>query len=150
MKKTTIKQKVVIASGYFNPIHSGHISYLEAAKKLGDKLLVIVNSDLQVKLKGSKEFLDQNERNIIVKSLKAVDFTVISSSKDKSVGFDLSHIRKMFPNDELIFAKGGDRDINNLPTSEIDSCKKGDIKMVFSVGCEKVQSSSKILSKFKK
>ena len=65
--------KLVIASGYFNPLHRGHVSYLEEAKKLGDKLFVIVNNDIQVKLKGSKEFLDANERELIVKALRVVD-----------------------------------------------------------------------------
>lgn len=149
MKKQKSAQTIVIASGYFNPIHSGHISYLEEARKLGDKLLVIINNDLQVKLKGSKKFLDQKERNIIVKSLKAVDFTIISSSKDASVSSDFRTIRKMFPNETLLFVKGGDRGKKTLPINEIKECEKAKIKMVFNVGCAKVQSSSRILSRVK-
>lgn len=139
--------KLVIASGYFNPLHRGHVSYLEEAKKLGDKLFVIVNNDIQVKLKGSKEFLDANERELIVKALRVVDYVKISFSHDKTVGPDLVDIKKQFPKDKLIFAKGGDRVLGNLPQSEIDACKNGNIEMVFNVGEEKIQSSSKILEK---
>jgi D-beta-D-heptose 7-phosphate kinase/D-beta-D-heptose 1-phosphate adenosyltransferase len=139
--------KLVIASGYFNPLHRGHVSYLEEAKKLGDKLFVIVNNDMQVKLKGSKEFLDEKERELIVKALRVVDFAQVSSSHDKSVGSDLVDIRKKFSKDKLVFAKGGDRVLGNLPQSEIDACKNGNIEMVFNVGEEKIQSSSKILEK---
>jgi D-beta-D-heptose 7-phosphate kinase/D-beta-D-heptose 1-phosphate adenosyltransferase len=141
--------KLVIASGYFNPLHSGHVSYLEEAKKLGDKLLVIINNDIQVRIKGAKEFLDEKERDMIVKALRSVDYTMISSSHDKSVGPDLVSIRKKFPKDRMIFAKGGDRVLGNLPQSEIDACNNGSIEMVFNVGCPKVQSSSKILEKIR-
>lgn len=140
--------KVIIASGHFNPLHTGHISYLEEARKLGDKLVVIVSSDLQVKWKGSKEFMDQDERLIIVKSLRAVDVALISSSHDKSVGIDLVNIKKMFPHDKLIFAKGGDRNVSNIPQSEIDACENGNIEIVNNVGCEKVQSSSNLRNKW--
>jgi cytidyltransferase-like protein len=142
--------KLVITSGYFNPIHRGHVSYLEEAKKLGDKLFVIVNNDIQVKIKGAKEFLDENERELIVKALRVVDFTRISSSHDKTVGPDLVDIRKKFPKDKLLFAKGGDRVLGNLPQSEIDACNNGNIEMVFNVGEAKVQSSSSILGKLHK
>jgi cytidyltransferase-like protein len=147
--------KIVIASGYFNPLHSGHISNLIEAKKLGDKLIVIVNNDHQVKLKGSKEFLDEKEREIIVRNLKPVDMTMISISKDKSVCADLANVRRIYPDDELIFAKGGDRneadaaDLTSPLYYDIQVCKENNIEIVFNVGCDKVQSSSKILEKYK-
>lgn len=74
--------RVVVVSGYFNPIHSGHIDYLESAKERGDYLIVIVNNDHQVSLKGSDPFMDENERLRIVKSLRCVDKAVISIDED--------------------------------------------------------------------
>jgi len=145
--------KLVITSGYFNPIHRGHVSCIEEAKKLGDKLLVIVNNDHQVELKGSKVFLNESERLYIVKCLRAVDEAMISSSIDNTVCADLINIRKKFPKDELIFAKGGDRnkkdaaDKNSPLHADMQTCKKLNIKIVFNVGEPKVQSSSSILDK---
>lgn len=137
--------KIVITSGYFNPLHSGHISYLDEAAELGDKLVVIVNNDEQVKLKGSKEFMDEFERELIVEHLKPVWFTWISKSKDGSVCEDLRLLRAIHPDDELVFAKGGDRTLDNIP--EVQTCKENNIEMVFDVGCKKVQSSSALLKK---
>jgi D-beta-D-heptose 7-phosphate kinase/D-beta-D-heptose 1-phosphate adenosyltransferase len=145
--------KLVITSGYFNPLHRGHVSCIEQAKKLGDKLIVIVNNDHQVELKGSKVYLDQNERLYIVKSLRAVDDALISSSSDKTVCVDLENLRKRFPKDELIFAKGGDRNKKDAADkksplyADTQICKKLNIKIIFNVGEEKIQSSSKILEK---
>lgn len=137
--------KIVITSGYFNPIHSGHISYLNEAKKLGDRLFVIVNNDEQVTLKGSKEFMDEKERQIIIDNLKSVDYSMISNSKNRSIAYDFYTIRNMFPNDDLYFAKGGDRSLSNLPQEEIDECKINRIKMIFDVGESKTTSSSELL-----
>ena len=68
-----MKSKAIIVSGYFNPLHKGHLELFEKAKSAGDELWVIVNSDLQRTLKGSKEFMDENERLIIVSAIKYVD-----------------------------------------------------------------------------
>ena len=127
---------IVAASGYFNPIHKGHIEYLRKAKELGDKLYVIVNSDLQVNLKGSKPFMDQYERVLIVQSIKWVDLAIISIDTDKSVCRSISLLR---PD---IFAKGGDRYCGEIP--EIDICNKLGIKIVDGLG-DKIQSSSTLL-----
>jgi cytidyltransferase-like protein len=137
--------KSIITSGYFNPLHTGHISYLNEAKKLGDRLIVIVNNDEQVKLKGSKPFMEEQDRLKIIENLKCVDIAISSKSSDKSVCEDLRNIRLFFPYDELIFAKGGDRTIDNIP--EVDTCKENDIIMTFDVGCKKVTSSSDILKR---
>jgi cytidyltransferase-like protein len=145
--------KIVITSGYFNPLHRGHVSCIEEARKLGDKLIVIVNNDYQVELKGSKVFLDESERLYIVKCLRSVDEAVISSSSDKTVCADLVNIHKKFPKDELIFAKGGDRnekdaaDVKSPLHADMQTCKKLGIKIVFNIGEPKVQSSSQILAK---
>jgi len=130
--------KKVAASGYFNPLHKGHVEYLEHAKKLGDYLVVIVNSDNQRKLKGSKEFMDQEERMFIVSSLKCVDEVFLSIDEDLTVCKSLKYLS---PN---IFAKGGDRFSTEIPESKI--CEENNITMVDGLG-EKIQSSSWLLTK---
>jgi len=127
---------LVVASGYFNPIHKGHIEYLRKAKELGTKLVVIVNSDLQVTLKGSKPFMDQYERLLIIKSIRYVDAAIISIDDDKSVCKTLELLK---PD---IFAKGGDRYSNEIPESGV--CNKFNIKIVDGLG-DKIQSSSTLL-----
>ena len=79
------KPKAIIVSGYFNPIHKGHLEYFNNAKALADKLFVIVNNDLQRELKGSKEFQDENERMIIVSNIKAVDKAILSIDTHRTV-----------------------------------------------------------------
>ncbi|RLJ01875.1 MAG: hypothetical protein DRP10_02935 [Candidatus Aenigmatarchaeota archaeon] len=133
--------KTVVASGYFDPLHIGHIRYLREAKKLGDKLIVILNNDKQAKLKKGRSFMPVNEREEILKSLEFVDEVVISKDEDLSVCKTLEMLK---PD---IFAKGGDRTIDNIPEKEI--CEKLGIKMVFGVGGEKVQSSSWLIANVK-
>jgi len=79
------KQKAIIVSGYFNPIHKGHLEYFNNAKALADKLFVIVNNDHQRELKGSREFQDEDERMIIVSNIKAVDKAILSIDADRTV-----------------------------------------------------------------
>jgi len=138
------KKKVVVAvSGYFNPLHVGHIRLFEEAKKLGTKLIVIVNSDEQVKVKGSIPFMNEKERVEIVASLATVDDVILSIDKDKTVCKTLESIK---PD---IFCNGGDRVEKNVP--EVGVCKKINCKMVFNVGKGgKVQSSSWLLEKINK
>jgi len=128
--------KIVTASGYFDPIHIGHIEYLKLAKRLGDKLIVIVNNDKQTILKKGKPFMDEKERLEIVKSLKPVDEVFLSIDEDASVCKSLEAIQ---PN---IFAKGGDRNAGNIPEAEI--CKKLNIEIIDGLG-EKIQSSSELI-----
>jgi len=130
--------KVIAASGYFNPLHKGHVEYLEKAKQLGDYLIVIVNSDHQRALKGSKVFMDQEERIKIVKALRCVDEVVIAIDEDTSVCKSLESLNPR-PN---IFAKGGDRFASEIPEAEI--CNKLGIEMVDGLG-QKIQSSSWLL-----
>ena len=127
----------VCASGYFNPIHKGHIEYLEKAKALGDRLVVIVNSDIQRKIKGSVEFQNENERMIIVKALRCVDEVFLSIDEDGTVCKSLEHLK---PN---IFAKGGDRFVSEIPEMKI--CQELGIKIVDGLG-EKIQSSSSLVA----
>jgi cytidyltransferase-like protein len=105
-----MKPKVIIVSGYFNPIHKGHLELFKKSKACGDQLWVIVNSDLQRELKGSKEFMDEDERLIIVSSIRYVDKAIISIDKDKTQRSTLSFLADNHKNDfELYFANGGDQ-----------------------------------------
>ena len=112
--------KVVAISGYFDPIHVGHLEYINMAKKLGDKLVVIVNNNYQCELKKGKPFMDEKDRLTIVSNLKNVDEVFLSIDKDKTVCASLEKIK---PD---IFANGGDRKNYEIPESVI--CKKYDIK----------------------
>ena len=133
--------KIVIVSGYFNPLHPGHLDYLEASKKLGDELYVIVNNDEQVKLKGSKPYLKEEDRLRIVKAIRCVTDSVISIDKDLSVCESLKKLFNDLPHDcEVIFAEGGDRNSGEVPEAPV--CKELGIKMVDNVGGEKIYSST--------
>ena len=140
------KQTIVVASGYFDPLHSGHIRYFREAKKLGDKLIVIVNNDKQTKLKKGHPFMRQDERLEIVKAIKYVDDVFLSVDKDRTV---VKSIMKIRPD---IFAVGADYSKNMLIEKKI--CDKFGIKIVdrlarrFLIHPKFKQSSSKILSKY--
>ena len=125
--------KIVVASGYFDPLHIGHIEYLELAKKIGDKLIVIVNNDLQAKLKKGKSFMIEDDRMKIISSLKCVDETFLSIDTDQTQCKSLEKIKPDF------FVNGGDRKNDEIPESEV--CKKLDIKIVDNLG-KKIRSSS--------
>ena len=127
--------KVVAVSGYFDPIHVGHLEYLKMAKNLGDKLIVIVNSDYQAGLKKGTSFMPEDDRLEIVKSLRCVDEIFLSIDKDKSVCKSLEYLK---PD---IFANGGDRSLNEIPETAV--MKKYNIEMIDGLGM-KIRSSSKI------
>ncbi len=130
------KNKIRVAvSGYFDPIHVGHLEYLKMAKELGDSLVVIVNNNYQCKLKKGKPFMDQNDRLEIVKALRFVDEVFLSIDHDRTVCKSLEAVR---PN---IFANGGDRATSEVPETPI--CKKYNIKMVDGLG-DKIRSSSNL------
>jgi len=132
------KPFIVAVSGYFNPLHVGHLKMIEEAKRLGDLLVVIVNSDAQVKIKGSVPFMNNRDRMRIVKALKSVDKVVLSIDKDKTVCKTLAKIK---PN---IFANGGDRaSAKDIPETAV--CEQLGIKMVFNVGGKKSDSSSDLI-----
>ncbi len=124
----------VVTSGYFNPLHIGHLKLIEEASKLGGYLTVIVNNDDQVLLKSGKPFMNEKERCAIVRALKYVDEVVLSVDSDRTICKTLEMLK---PN---IFAKGGDSTIDNIPEREI--CDKFDISIVLGVGGDKIQSSS--------
>lgn len=131
--------RIVCTSGYFNPFHIGHLNLFKEAIKYGDYLVVIVNNDEQVKLKGSEPFMDEKERMEIIKSIKYVHKVILSVDKDRTINQTL---RKINP---AIFLKGGDSTPENTP--ELETCKQLGIKVVFNVGGDKVQSSSWLKNK---
>jgi len=125
--------KIVAVSGYFDPIHVGHLEYLRLSKKLGDKLVVIVNNNHQCVLKKGKPFMDEKDRVEIVRSLEMVDEVFLSIDDDKSVCKSLEKIKPH------IFANGGDRSTGEVPESTV--CKKYNIQMTDGQG-DKIRSSS--------
>ena len=130
------KNKIIVAvSGYFDPIHIGHLEYLRMAKELGDSLVVIVNNNYQCKLKKGKHFMDENDRVEIVEALRFVDEVFLSVDKDRTVCKSLEEIK---PD---IFANGGDRATSEVPETPV--CKKFNIKMVDGLG-DKIRSSSSL------
>ena len=139
------KPKVIIVSGYFNPIHKGHLEYFNNAKTLADKLFVIVNNDFQRELKGCKEFQDENERMVIVSNIKAVDKAILSVDTDRTVCATIKMIAEQFGGEfELGFANGGDQKNENCPEKSV--CDEFKIKLIDGLG-DKIQSSSWLLKK---
>jgi len=140
-----MKKKAIIVSGYFNPIHKGHLEYFNNAKDLADELFVIVNSDLQRALKDSKEFQKEDERLFIVQNIKAVDTAIISIDKDRTVCASIESIFETYGDQyQLGFANGGDQDNNSIPEAPI--CKELGIQLIDGLG-DKIQSSSWLLNK---
>lgn len=140
-------KKVIITSGFFNPLHIGHVNLLREAKKLGDFLVVIVNSDIQVKIKGKFPFMPEKERLEIIRAIEFVDEVFLSIDKDISVAKSMEAIAKKNPKAKLFFAKGGDRNSGNIPEQETMTCEKYKIEIVNGVGGGKIQSSSWLLAK---
>lgn len=134
-------EKIVCVSGYFNPLHFGHIEYFEKSKELGTKLVVIVNNDKQAFLKKGSSFMPEEERLKIIRSLKVVDMTVLSIDEDRTVCKTLECVRPH------IFANGGDQLNDLIPEKNI--CKELGIALYDNLG-KKIQSSSWLLEKAKK
>uniref|UniRef100_UPI004047AD34 adenylyltransferase/cytidyltransferase family protein n=1 Tax=Algoriphagus sp. TaxID=1872435 RepID=UPI004047AD34 len=140
-----MKQKIIIVSGYFNPIHKGHLEYFIHAKEKGDLLFVIVNSDHQRTLKGSKEFQDEHERLFIVQHIKEVDRAFLSIDQDRTVCKTLEMLHAQFGGShQLAFANGGDQNNRSIP--EVPTCQALGIELIDGLG-EKIQSSSWLLNK---
>lgn len=132
-----IRGKTIATSGYFNPLHVGHIRLFQAANKLGTYLIVIVNNDYQVRLKGSVPFMPERERLELVQSIEGVDLAVISVDFDKTVCDTLKMFRPH------IFAKGGDSEPENTPEESL--CRRLGIQLVYGVGGPKIQASSQLI-----
>jgi len=136
-------KKAVIVSGYFNPLHKGHLELFEKAKEVGDILIVIVNNDKQRELKGSKFFQDQDERIRIIRALSIVDMAWISVDNDSTQNATLKlMVDKFYGSMKLAFANGGDQNNGTIP--EADICRIFDIELIDGLG-DKIQSSSWLL-----
>tara|TARA_R100000008_G_C3571457_1_gene162412 strand:- start:370 stop:873 length:504 start_codon:yes stop_codon:yes gene_type:complete len=145
MKNSALE--IGIISGYFNPIHTGHLDYMEGARKKCEVLYVIVNNDHQVELKGSTKFLDEKSRVRIVEALSDPDFVTLSIDEDETVVKTLKQIWEENKDDSwvggFIFMNGGDRKEGNTP--EVDFCEQNGIEVLYNVGGGKTESSSSLL-----
>jgi cytidyltransferase-like protein len=141
-----MEKVLVIVSGYFNPVHKGHIEYLKRSKALGDFLYVIVNNDYQRELKGSKFFMVADERKLIIESFKFVDKAMVAVDTEKTVNesikFIVNEIGSQF--NKIIFANGGDQNRNTVGETQL--CKELGIELADGLG-DKIQSSSWLLNK---
>ena len=136
-----------IISGYFNPIHTGHVDYMEEARDKCDFLYAIVNSDHQVGLKGSKKFMDEHSRLRIVLAMQSVNRAMVSIDKDGTVVQSIREILNQYRDDPFVdairFMNGGDRKGGNTPESEF--CENNGINLIYNVGGGKTESSSVLL-----
>jgi cytidyltransferase-like protein len=140
-------KKIVLITGGFDPLHSGHIAYFKAAKELGDILVVGVNSDAWLTRKKGSPFMPYKERAAIVRNIVGVDFVIDFDDSDGSAKNALWMVRQSYPQDKIIFANGGDRTHINIPEMDIDD---NNIQFVFGVGgFDKANSSSWILQEWK-
>ena len=144
---TVNRHVAVVVSGYFDPIHVGHLEMMKLAKQLGDELVVIVNNDKQAKLKKKKSFMSEDDRLKIVKAIRYTDAAFISIDEDKTVCGSLEKVRRNYKDYDIIFANGGDRHSGEIPESKV--CKKCNIQMIDGLG-DKIRSSSKIVKGIKK
>ena len=136
--------KVVIVSGFFNPLHGGHLDMIEAAALMGDKLIVIVNNDVQQVIKKGKVILNEQNRARLLGALRVVDDAVISIDEDPTVIKTLQMIAIQHPDDKLVFANGGDR-ASEKEVPETKVCNDYGIEMLFGVGgTDKADSSTRI------
>ena len=132
------KEILVCVSGYFNPLHKGHLEYFRKSKELGDKLVVIVNNDNQAILKHGSSFMKDKDRLEIIRALKVVDFAILSVDEDRTVCKTLEIIN---PD---IFANGGDQFNTSIPEAEV--CMSNNIKLADGLG-GKIESSSWLLKR---
>lgn len=142
-------ETVVLVTGGFDPLHSGHLAYLKAARKLGDKLIVGVNSDSWLERKKGKNFLSLNERFEIVSALKYVDNCILFNDNDDTAIEAIKNVAMLFPFDRIIFANGGDREKGNVPEEDPNLFPEREIIFLYGVGgTDKKNSSSWILQRW--
>ena len=138
--------KVVVITGGFDPIHRGHIEYINAAKELGDILIVGVNSDEWLVRKKGRSFMPFEDRITIVGAIEGVDYAIPFNDRDNSAKDAIAWARRVYPNHTIVFANGGDRTSDNIPEMDVND----NIEFVFGVGgTDKVTSSSWILEEWK-
>lgn len=137
--------RVVLATGGFDPLHSGHIAYFKAAKALGNILVVGVNSDAWLERKKGNVFMPSTERITIIQNLRMVDHCILFNDDDGSAIEAIRNVQMMYPNSQIIFANGGDRTAKNIPEMSVK-----DVVFKFGVGGDtKLNSSSLILDKWR-
>ena len=140
-------RRAAVVSGYFNPLHIGHLDMMEAARGVADALVVIVNNDAQQQLKKGKVICSESDRLRIVEALRVSDAALVAVDTDGSVAASLEAIHAAYPGIELTFCNGGDRspDADAVPTAEAAVCERLGIEMVYGVGgAAKADSSSRI------
>jgi len=153
-KKIPKKKKVVVVSGGFDPLHVGHIRYMQEAKKLGDELIVVLNNDNWFEIKGKPVFMHDKERKEIIEAIGCVDKVILTKHKSSQKVYDrntkeYSICRELEEIHPDIFANGGDRFALDIP--EFKLCNELGIKMVFNVGKGgKIRSSSEMLKEYSK
>jgi cytidyltransferase-like protein len=142
-------ETIVLVTGGFDPLHSGHLAYFRAAKKLGDKLIVGINSDSWLERKKGKNFLPLSERYEIVSALKYVDNCILFNDEDDTAIEAIRNVIMLYPFDRIIFANGGDRVEGNTPEEDATFFPEKDIIFQYGVGgLDKKNSSSWILQKW--
>ncbi len=140
-------KKIVLITGGFDPLHSGHVAYINAARKLGDILVIGLNSDDWLTRKKGAPFMPYMERSAVLRNMKGVDFVIDFNDSNGSAKHAIWMVRQSYPQDKIIFANGGDRTNNNIPEMDTDDTN---IEFVFGVGGEdKKNSSSWILQEWK-
>ena len=140
-------KNIVLVTGGFDPVHSGHISYLKAAHALGDILVVAVNSDAWLKRKKGRAFMPLRERIEIMRHIREVDSVIDFDDADGSARNAIHMVRASYPQDRIVFANGGDRTDQNIPEMDI---KDNNLRFEFGVGGSiKTNSSSWILQEWK-
>lgn len=140
-------QTIVIATGGFDPVHSGHIAYLQAARRLGDQLIVGVNSDSWLTRKKDRAFMPYAERVAVIENLRFVDGVVAYNDDDGSSRDAIQQVRAQYPDAHIIFANGGDRVSANIPEMDVEDDR---LEFRFAVGgANKANSSSWILEEWK-
>lgn len=138
------QKTAMIVSGYFSPLHVGHLDMMEDAKSQGDLLVVIVNNNAQQIMKKGKIIQDEADRLRVVQAMRLVDEAFVALDVDRTVSASLAHIADNYPDHHLVFANGGDR-VDGAVVPESAICEQRGIRMVFDMGGnEKADSSSRI------
>ena len=139
-----VSMKIVILSGFFNPLHGGHLDMIEEAANMADKLIVIVNNDIQQQIKKGKIILDEQNRLRLISAIKHIDDAILAIDEAPPVSETIRIIAREHPNDEIIFANGGDRSSSKV-VPETAMCNEFGIKMIYGVGgTHKADSSTRI------
>lgn len=143
------RKKIVMVSGGFDPVHIGHVRLFNEAKKLGDELVVVINNDNWLRLKKGFVFMPEHERKEIIEAFEAVDRVLLSNHKKNTKDISISEdIKALRPH---VFAKGGDRNVGNIPSPEVMMCNEIGCMIVNDIGYGgKVQSSSLLVKRASK